>query len=323
MNSSGKTDPSEECFVKKKKRLSVSLWSNRLSIFKGQKKKELCSKNRKWIVCVASVSVQTWGVITTANGGAGPKLRRYPIGMTLILTQLLFITLEMCSLMYVRREQCFFLYWLAYNKSILVCAFHLPWSVIGTACVSCVTVAVGAAESRDDASRQRSGAKQRGRRSDVCNARQSSVFADTYVLFGGASRGLNIQDPIILLSRRLSYQDLHDPNRQWITVRKAKGNTQCAFQVKFVRKYGICSGYFSKWEMDFTYIGLSSTRGLIQHLAPTIDSTFGCVGGTRGDQWLELYFCFIDLYLYRLNTSLRPGVSLTRGTCLAWVQCVF
>lgn len=67
--------------------------------------------------------------------------------------------------------------------------------------------------------------------------------------FGGASRGLNIQDPIILLSRRLSYQDLHDPNRQWITVRKAKGNTQCAFQVKFVRKYGICSGYFSKWEM--------------------------------------------------------------------------
>lgn len=156
------------------------------SVFlKGKKKKELCGKNRKWIACVASVSVQTWGVITTANCGAGPKPRRYPIGMTLILTQILFITLEMCSLMYVRREQCFFLYWLAYNKSILVCAFHLPWSVIGTACVSCVTVAVGAAESRDDASRQQSGAKQRGRRSDVCNARQSSVFADTYVLLGG------------------------------------------------------------------------------------------------------------------------------------------
>lgn len=57
-----------------------------------------------------------------------------------------------------------------------------------------LTVAVGAAESRDDASRQPSGAKQRGRRSDVCNARQSSVFADMYVLLG-ASRGLNIQDP--------------------------------------------------------------------------------------------------------------------------------
>lgn len=156
------------------------------------------------------------------------KARRYTIGMTLILTQILFITLEMCSLMYVRRQPCFFLYWLAYNKSILLCAFHLPWSVIGTACVS-LTVAVGAAESRDDASRQQSGAKQRGRRSDVCNARQSSDFADMYVLLG-ASRGLNIQDPIILLSRRLSYQDLHDPNRQWELSEKRKETLNVPFK---------------------------------------------------------------------------------------------